>query len=235
MLVLGMHRSGTSALTGTLARLGVAIGDDLLGPNASVNERGFYELRPIVAQHDALLSAFDSSWQDLEPLPSNWHRTPVVTSIRKRLAETLCAQFAGEALWAIKDPRLCRLLPMWIELLEEMQVEPVVVIVHRAPLEVAASLRRRDAMHEERALALWAEHVLSAERGTRGAKRSFVAYAKLLEDWRACVSQLGEELGIVWPVTFATARVSDRRLSRRYVASPSFDPREAGRSCVSLA
>ncbi len=64
IIVLGMHRSGTSALAGALALLGVDMGRSLLAP-ADDNVRGLWEHEELVRLHDRLLSAFESSWDDV--------------------------------------------------------------------------------------------------------------------------------------------------------------------------
>ncbi len=68
VIVLGMHRSGTSALAGMLSMLGVQFGDSLMAPQAD-NSKGFWEHRDIVGLNDRILAAFDSSWDDVRPIP----------------------------------------------------------------------------------------------------------------------------------------------------------------------
>ena len=81
VIVLGMHRSGTSALAGTLQRLGLDLGDGLMPANAE-NERGFFEHLEIVDIHDRLLATLDSSWDDPNSLEPGWVERPEVEPYR---------------------------------------------------------------------------------------------------------------------------------------------------------
>ena len=75
ILVLGMHRSGTSAITRVLNLLGVELGAHLMPAAAGNNEGGFWEHMRVVEIHEALLHALGRSWHDLRPLPSEWMRS----------------------------------------------------------------------------------------------------------------------------------------------------------------
>lgn len=199
ILVLGMHRSGTSAVTRVLNLLGVALGDRLL-PKAADNESGFWEHGGIVEVHDALLHALGRSWHDLRPLPDGWLHSDAAQAAKTKLAELIESDFAGVPLWAVKDPRLCRLLPLWRELLGELGIEPCALGVLRHPDEVARSLRDRDGFQLEQGRLLWLEHVADAERDSREWDRCIVAYDDLLSDWRPVMDRVGAELSIDWPV-----------------------------------
>ncbi len=199
VIVLGMHRSGTSALTGVLNRLGVALGPRLIAAQEGVNERGFWEHDEIVEIHNALLHALDSVWHDILPLPERWWRSDPVRPFRDRLEKVLRRDFGGAPLWGLKDPRMCRLLPLWLDLLEGAGVRPVFIHTHRHPFEVARSLERRDGMAHEKALFLWLDHNLSAERWSRGHPRVFVSYDALLDEPRATLERIARCLGLDWP------------------------------------
>lgn len=204
LLVLGMHRSGTSALTRVTNLLGVALGDDLM-PAHETNEKGFWEHASIVGLNDQLLAALGSGWDDARALPEDGWERAELAPIRDHIVERLRADFGAVGLWGLKDPRLCRLLPIWQSLLAELGVEPAYVLIVRNPYEVAASLARRDRMPEDKALLLWLRHVLEAERHTRGQARAFISYDALLGDWRGQVESLGARLGLDWPVPFEQA------------------------------
>src|SRR6185312_15331109 len=109
ILVLGMHRSGTSALTGMLRCLGVALGHDLM-PATADNPRGYWEHAGIVAIHQQAMGAHGMAWDDIRAMPPELAHD---RGMADRIAEILSAEFAGSPLWAVKDPRLSRLLPLW--------------------------------------------------------------------------------------------------------------------------
>lgn len=199
ILVLGMHRSGTSAITRVLNLLGVELGSRLMPAAAGNNEGGFWEHLGVVEIHDALLHALGRSWHDLRPLPDGWLRSDPARAAKIKLTTLIESDFADSPLWAVKDPRLCRLLPLWSEILAELRVEPCVVMVLRHPDEVARSLRDRDRFPPAQGRLSWLEHVADAERDSRGWQRSIVAYEDVLFGWRLALEQLGVELAIDWP------------------------------------
>ena len=195
ILVLGMHRSGTSAAAGVLQRVGVELGHELLPPQPD-NPKGFFEHAEVVSLHDEVLSLFDAAWDDPRSLPEKWDRDPRLAPFRQRLKAILCQTFASVPLWGMKDPRLCRLLPFWIPLLRELNVSPKAVLVVRDPAEVSASLRRRNRLMPEQASTLWLSHVVASELSTRALPRVLILYEDLLRDWSSEVSRVCDALGV---------------------------------------
>jgi hypothetical protein len=199
VLVLGMHRSGTSALARLLNLCGAVLPEGLVEPSPEVNATGFWESRALLALHDEILAAAGGSWHDLRELDPGWFASDAAAGFRARLGALLAREYAGAPLLLVKDPRLCRLLPLWRQVLREMHIEPLVVLPVRNPLEVAASLRERDGFGEGKALLLWLRHVLAAERDSRGLQRAFVTYEQVLADAPGTVERLGRALGVRWP------------------------------------
>jgi hypothetical protein len=113
-LVLGMHRSGTSATAGALAAAGFHLGDDLLEAGAD-NPRGYWEHAGVVAINERLLSALGRRWDDPRPMPAGWQDGEAAQSASDDIARLLARLAQDRAPWAIKDPRLCRLLPLWMD------------------------------------------------------------------------------------------------------------------------
>ncbi len=101
---------------------------------------------------------------------------------------------------------MCRLVPLWQQALAELDFGARYVLIIRHPMEIAASLAKREGMPEEAALLLWMRCVLEAERASRGKPRIFVSYQALLEDWYRVVDRIAAALGIDWPTPPATAR-----------------------------
>ncbi len=206
ILILGMHRSGTSALAGVLSELGVNFSDKLMPPIPGVNDKGFYEHVDLVAANESILSALDRSWLDLDGMPEQWWQNPEVQAIGEDIRSILQRDFASPGiLWGLKDPRMCRLMPLWNNLLAETETDVSVVFCVRNPLEVAGSLNRRDGLDLELGLVLWFLHVLECERNTRDFSRTWSVYGNLLEDWKSETDQIGRELDIDWPVSIAQA------------------------------
>ena len=198
ILILGMHRSGTSALARALNLAGVELGDDLLPPAAD-NEQGFWEHRRIQFLHDRVYEALGRDWTNVSPLPHRWQDRSDVRPFRDQLRDELRRDFGDHRLWGVKDPRLCAMLPLWRPLLQQLNVTPRAVIIVRSPAEVAASLAKRDGLSAQRVALLWACSLIDAERNTRGLARSITSFDQLLADGPGTVGRIGRDLGLAWP------------------------------------
>jgi len=195
VVVLGMHRSGTSALCGALDLLGVHFGQHLMAAT-DANEKGHWEHEEIVRAHDRLLSSLGSWWDDDEPLPAGWDDRDIAREIRTDLLAILERDFAQSSFFGLKDPRMCRLMPLWFPIFQTLRAEPHFVLVVRHPWEVAQSLAKRDGIEHSKSYLLWLDHVVQAESATRSHKRSFVRYEEMMDDPVAILGALREELGI---------------------------------------
>jgi hypothetical protein len=196
--VLGTHRSGTSAMTRLLNLLGMELGKDML-PADPTNPKGYWELRAVVEFQAELLDLLGSYYDDFLPLPGGWEKRPEVRHHYERLLSALRGEFVGKPLWGVKDPRSCRMLPMWHSLFKEMNVKVRFIIAARHPLETAASLVSRDGYALNHALLTSLHHILEAEKHTRGHTRVIVTYDQLINEWQPMVQRIGATLGIVWP------------------------------------
>jgi glycosyltransferase involved in cell wall biosynthesis len=197
-----MHRSGTSALTRVLGLAGADLPRRLIEARPD-NERGYWESADVQESHDRLLDALGRGWDDVRPLPTGWLQSEAALRCRQELVATLHRDFEASTLFVLKDPRLCRLLPLWERVLTDFGADPAYVLVFRNPLEVAESLRARNGFDPRHGLLLWLRHVIDAERGSRGAARSLVSYESLLQDWRGTVDRVGRDLGLRWPALTA--------------------------------
>jgi O-antigen biosynthesis protein len=200
LVVLGMHRSGTSALTGMLHRLGVALGDRLMAATPD-NPRGYWEHGDIVAIHERLMTALGWGWDDIRSLPRGFELQEPAQAARRALTAILTRDFAGMPLWGLKDPRLCRLMPLWTELFSEERIEPRYLLAVRHPLDVAESLAARDGISPAWGALLWLGHLLDAERATRGSTRVIVHYEDLFgtPGWRGIAARITSEFRLDWP------------------------------------
>jgi hypothetical protein len=198
VLVLGMHRSGTSALARVTNFLGAALPRHLIPANAT-NPRGHWESAPLVALHDQLLAALDSTWDDWRTPGSRWKESDAAGRFAGKLRLMIDEEYGNAPLFVLKDPRICRTLPYWMSILEKSGIRTAPVIIVRNPLEVAESLRTRDGMSFEKAMLLWLRHMLDAEFETRHLARNIVTFDALLEDWKLLAVQTSGRLGLAWP------------------------------------
>lgn len=204
ILVVGMHRSGTSAATRVLNLLGVELGGSLLSPGPG-NRLGHWEHREVVAIHEELLRGLNMSWDDTRALPAGWLASAAADAARQRMAALVAHEFSGSNLWAVKDPRLCRFLPLWIEVIAGSGADLRVLFVVRHPAAVAGSLKARDGLATAGTLLRWLEHFAEAEYATRALPRAMVLYDDLLSDWRHTLDRVAARFKLRWPRSFAEA------------------------------
>ena len=201
--VLGMHRSGTSAITGVLTKLGGEAPKSLLPANSG-NRRGYFESVPLMYFHDELLASAGCHWHDWRKFNPSWYRSPVVKTYKERAKKLFQDEFTNAPLPILKDPRICRFAPFWLDVFEDMGMTPRIVMPIRSPLDVAQSLKSRDMMSTTKALLLWLRHVLDAEAQTRNIARSIFTWEQFLSDWRGTTDKISLETGLAW------SRLSDR-------------------------
>ena len=207
ILILGAGRSGTSATAGVLLRLGVDLGPNLLKGTAA-NPRGYFEHEEVTRINNELLTAIGYEWDDPRAMPDGWSTDPRITPYRDKLQKIIERDFQDSALWGLKDPRLCRLLPLWIPLLTTLAVDLRVILIIRHPAEVAASLPALRSIGRERRSLIWLRHNLEAERNTRNMQRTSLDYHNLLQNWQQELLRIGQDLGIDWPIAPAAAAAS---------------------------
>lgn len=197
LLVLGMHRAGTSSIAGTLVKLGATAPKTLLPPSPG-NPKGYWESKEIAALNDELLASGGSRWADWRPVTPGWYSTLAAETFKQRAKRILAAEFGDSTLFVLKDPRICRLAPFWLQVLAEMGIAPRVVLPMRHPLEVAQSLRRREGSSLTDGILLWVRHVIDAEAASRNLPRAIVEWDSFLKDWPSEIERMAVLLGVEW-------------------------------------
>jgi hypothetical protein len=195
ILVLGMHRGGTSAVTRGLVALGVSLGERLM-PAHAVNEKGFFEDLDIYELDEALLAALGDTWHGFLPIAPERFAEPSLQPLRDQALALLRAKLAASPLYGIKDPRLPRLLPLWLAAAREAQADVSSLIVLRHPRAVAASLEKVAGFRAEKSDLLWLQTMLAAEAGTRGMRRVVVDDEAVLADPATQLRRVATALGL---------------------------------------
>lgn len=198
VLVLGMHRSGTSALTRVLNMLGCDLPKNIVPAHTS-NEAGHWEPSSVVQLNDEILESAGSHLDDWVAFNSAWYSSPKKGDFVERALGVLDEEFRKSSLFVLKDPRICRITPFWLDVLATAGIRPAVVIPIRNPLEVAESLHVRNGFDQAFGHLLWLRHVLDAEAATRNLDRFYCSYDNLLDSWPYVVSKSQESLRINWP------------------------------------
>jgi hypothetical protein len=206
-LVLGMHRSGTSAMTQILALAGARLPNNVM-PGDAHNEKGYFEPWRIATFNDERLRAAGGSWDD--PFVYPYVATNDEVEWQERARQLFRQEFKQARYPLLKDPRVSVLLPLWRPVIEAEGLKIACVIPVRHPLAVARSLSRRDQFPPRKSVLLWLTYMVATEAGTRDLPRAFVDYDALVANWRAEVGQMEDALGTKLPrLTAQSARQID--------------------------
>ena len=191
LLVLGMHRSGTSAITGALGLCGAWVGEEmeLTGLNVE-NPRGFWERRDIRRICDQLLHAAGADWWKVANFDPNAIPHAILVEQRRAFARVV-AVLNKHPVWVVKEPRLCFLLPV----LRDYVNSPICIHIVRNPLEVAWSLQNRNGFGLSGGLALWEAYNQHALNASRNLPRVLVSYESLMLQPVNTLTKLIERLG----------------------------------------
>ena len=198
VVVLGMHRGGTSALAGTAVRLGFAAPRTPL-PASDDNPGGLYESRPIVVANHEILAAAGCAWNVCLTFDPASVARMLQPSVLECFDQLLVHEFGETASFVLKDPRLCLTLPAWLPGLRTTGAGIRVLVVVRHPSEVVRSLAARNGLQPADTAPHWLHHMVESERLSREFDRALVFFDDLLRDWRRCMARCGHVAGIVWP------------------------------------
>jgi hypothetical protein len=180
VVVLGMHRSGTSAITRGLQVLGVTLGDRLM-PSQAINAKGFWEDIDVNELNIEMLHALGIDWHYLAPIERSDVDALREKGYGNKAVDLLNAKVGDFPVFGFKDPRVAKLLPFWKEVIARCDFEANYVLMLRHPLSVADSLTRRDGFDVEKSYLLWLGHVITSLAGTAGDNRVLVDYDRLLQ------------------------------------------------------
>jgi hypothetical protein len=198
VLVVGIGRSGTSLFTGILGQLGFHVPQPEVKADET-NPRGFSEPRWVVDFHTRLMRARHVSRFDARP--AAWESTAEAAGdedVVEELKSWLSVQFVGADSVVVKDPRLDWFLPLWLRCANVLGMRVSFATMLRYPAEMVQSARQSYGTWQSDAsrAASWLNVTLQSEYATRGARRAFIRYDALLEDWVREISRAGALLDV---------------------------------------
>jgi len=188
--IQAMHRSGTSALAGTLNILGLDFGTDLMRADEG-NPKGYYENNKVFLLNEAILKNSNSSWDDytfsVTTIP-NEKKEIYIQEAMKIIQE----EFRYSDNFAIKDPRNCILFPIWQSACQNLDIAIKIILPYRNPLEVARSLKKKHGLSFEKSMLLWAKHTLDAELFSRSYPNIFISFDDIIKEKEKTVQILAK-------------------------------------------
>jgi len=195
VVVLGMHRSGTSALSRVLNLCGAYLPENLRPPKLGNNPRGFWEPENVIDLNERTLGQLGGAWNRVGfALPDTGD---MVDAFVDDAGVMLASEYGDQETILIKDPRICVLAPLWHRALVTAGYRPVYVVPVRNPIEVAQSLHARGDMSVSEGLSLWLAYMQRVAEFTAACPDvSYVRFTDLLENWREVVSRIADDLAL---------------------------------------
>lgn len=194
IFILGMPRSGAGTVAALAQRVGVHLGDQLIGARKGF-PRGLFEDRRAVEINRALLAGFDMAATGAFPLPERWEATPVAALARFRAGDVL-ADLAIGGTYGLKDPRLTTTLPMWQAECAALGHGQRHVIALRDPLDLAQAMGQGEGAARGRFAALWLAQAVQMLALSAGHPRLFVGFRDLLSEPAAVALRLRRFAGL---------------------------------------
>jgi len=190
LIILGMHRSGTSVLARLLNMMGAYFGPEGISTGANQeNPKGFWERRDVRQLNDYVLNSVGCDWNKISDFNIKDVPEEVINKFKIEGAKIIL-EMDSHRPWMLKEPRLCLLFDLWKELLER----PVCIHIYRNPIEVANSLYTRNGIPAHTGIALWEKYNISALEASHGQPRFVVSHNKLMSDPVSEVKFIYEQL-----------------------------------------
>jgi len=148
VIVVGMHRSGTSALAGLLHSNGVTMGEDrdFYPPPMRENPKGFFENKRFRQLNDKILGEGGHRVKAFKPIIPAWDIEKIREKHLDQMANLIRYYDNIYQLWGWKDPRTCLTLRFWIEAIAKAGIDSrqvKIILTLRKYDSIAQSMRNR--------------------------------------------------------------------------------------------
>lgn len=190
IIVLGMHRSGTSAVARLLNMMGAYFSppDVAMQPD-NANSKGYWEREDIRQINDQILDKLGMTWEKIAKFDNSLLASEDFSDLQLEMRKVVYNLDAHRP-WMAKDPRFCLTLPLWLPLLEI----PICIYIHRDPIQIAQSLQTRNNSSLQLGLALWEKHTIHALQTMHKLPHIVISYEEALSDPVTQVKKIYEQL-----------------------------------------
>ncbi len=190
VIILGMHRAGTSAITRLINMMGAYVAsEDQLLPATTDNPKGYWERIDVLQLHEYLLQQLNADWHLVSTVRTDQIESNLLNTFTER-AKKIIYRMDGNRPWVMKDPRLCLFLPLWLPLLEV----PVCIHITRHPVSVAQSLAKRDNLPLHFSINLWENYNIHALMASTKLPRFSISYEHLMAEPVDTVKMIYDQL-----------------------------------------
>ena len=233
VVVLGVYRSGTSAIARTLNLCGAFLPAGVIAEDLRLNPKGFWETEAVNDLDARLLHHLGADWNQVDfDLP---REGPLIEEFLANSRELLATEYGDAPLILMKDPRMGVLAPLWHRSLQQCGYRPVYVVAVRNPLEVARSFEAHGDMPIADGLALWLAYMQRVTEfiDSGDVNAVCVRYTALLDDWRSVVRRIGRRLDVPLAVDERADEVDrflDAAMRKHRATEAELEPHLAGKT-----
>ena len=196
IVVLGMHRSGTSAITRGLQVLGVQLGNRLLPAVENDNNKGYWEDTDVNDLNIEMMQEIKIDWDYIAPITSKDVEMLCKKGYKLRAIELLRKKVGDDKIFGLKDPRIAKLLPFWKVVFDQCGFDMSYILALRHPFSVAKSLSKRGFKETDRSYYLWLEYVISSLTHTQNELSIVVDYDRLMQSPKKEIGRVSKQLNL---------------------------------------
>ena len=193
IVVLGMHRSGTSAVVKALSCLGVSLGDDFMPPGKD-NPKGFFEDKAINQLNIEMLEVIGQNWFSLSLVTDADVEKLVALGYLEKATDLLTKKMAAVTAFGFKDPRVSKLFTFWKLVFARIDCDIRYVFCLRHPLSVANSLYQRNKTPIQKGYLLWLSYNLAIVSEAQNLSLIGLDYDQLMEQPLVSLQHLAAQL-----------------------------------------
>ncbi len=192
IVIVGMHRSGTSCMAGILHHSGLYFGNKLL-PASAKNPKGYFENEDLWRLHHSILRAVGHPWDDIRPMPAGWEKRFIVKYKKFILKALIKRYFSKYKIFGIKDPTINLLVPIYLDVFRTMSIEPCFIIMKRSETAVVKSLSKTEGLEERKIPSLRKIYYDTLDNSINGYKKIDVQYELLIENPAFFINKINDE------------------------------------------
>ncbi len=190
IIVLGMHRSGTSVIAGLLNLMGAYFAPANVALPADVtNPKGYWERKDVIIANKTLMESMGATWHQI----SQWNILQTTDKQKNQFQQEvkpILDDLNQYPHWMLKDPRLCLTLPLWQPYFDN----PIYIVVYRNPIQIAQSLHKRNQFSLHTGLGLWERYMLDALHAIQDQAKILVSFHDLLQNPLKTVKMLFQHI-----------------------------------------
>ncbi len=195
IVVLGMHRSGTSAVMNALTCMGVSLGEELLPPGVD-NPKGFFEDKTFNSLNIEMLEKIGQHWFSLSLVTDDDVNYLVSLGYLDKAIELLNEKISNSHVFGFKDPRVSKLLKFWKLVFGRAECQVEYVLCLRHPLSVANSLLKRNKTPIAKGYWLWLSYNLAVISALEDGRFFALDYDELMEQPNEKIVALAKYLNL---------------------------------------